>query len=171
MGTFWNDGAYAFDLGKALYGLLSSDVLPPVLHSTVDIMDVPALLKREDEDEARSRRATVVEIPRIRLGTAQPFEEVLQAGKPVIIECINLGTCVQKWTAAYLNEKVGPEKKVGTATKKPPPSYPPFMSLELSRLGSILTNRNRLLFTKPQVPIWILTPRTSATSSKTSHHS
>jgi len=116
MGTFWNDGTYAFDLGPVLYGVLSSGIYSPVLDSTVEITGVPSLLKKEDEDEAGSRRATVIEVPRICLSTAESFEEVLRAGKPVIIECSNLGTCVQKWTAAYLNEKIGPEKKVSTAT-------------------------------------------------------
>ncbi|KAI0394566.1 leucine carboxyl methyltransferase [Xylariaceae sp. FL0594] len=113
MGTFWNDGTYVFDLRR----ILSREMSPGRLHglvfdSTAEITDAPALTSKGSGSKADSQPAEITEIPRIRLGNRESFEEVLRAGKPIIIEGSNLGACVEKWTAAYLKEKVGPERKI-----------------------------------------------------------
>jgi tRNA wybutosine-synthesizing protein 4 len=69
-------------------------------------------LTKVSEGDTEPRRATISDIPRIRVDAETAFEEILKAGKPAIIEGSNIGACVDKWTAAYLNETVGPQKKV-----------------------------------------------------------
>jgi tRNA wybutosine-synthesizing protein 4 len=87
-------------------------LVPLRFYKTVEIMDMLQPSKTASEGDITPERAIVTEIPRIRLSSDDTFEEILKAGKPVIIEGSNLGTCVRKWTAAYLNEMVGPHKKV-----------------------------------------------------------
>ncbi|KAK7747004.1 tRNA methyltransferase ppm2 [Diatrype stigma] len=54
----------------------------------------------------------IVNIPRITVNTKESFLEVMERGKPVIIQGASLGTCVQTWTSEYLTHKVGHERKV-----------------------------------------------------------
>ncbi|KAI3317620.1 leucine carboxyl methyltransferase [Xylariaceae sp. AK1471] len=113
MGTFWNEGCYALDLGSLVCRMPPPTSLAPLrFQKLFEIIDMPQTPKTVCEGGIRPQRATLSEIPRVRLSTVDAFEEVLKAGKPVIIEGGNLGACVPKWTAAYLNEMVGPQKKV-----------------------------------------------------------
>jgi tRNA wybutosine-synthesizing protein 4 len=49
------------------------------------------------------------------LKSAEDFRTVLLNRKPVIIEGLDLGTCLDKWTPQYLCDQVGVDTKVITA--------------------------------------------------------
>lgn len=51
-------------------------------------------------------------IPRMELKSAEHFESILRNGKPVVFENLKLGSCLTKWSLAYLADRVGPERKV-----------------------------------------------------------
>ncbi|KAJ4153285.1 hypothetical protein LMH87_009780 [Akanthomyces muscarius] len=56
--------------------------------------------------------ASITTIPRISLISTSEFESILRRGQPVVIENLQLGECIEKWTAAYIIDRVGSDKKV-----------------------------------------------------------
>lgn len=53
-----------------------------------------------------------VVIPRVQLSSAEHFQKLLQAARPVIVEQSDIGPCTLNWTSEYLKEKVGSEREV-----------------------------------------------------------
>ncbi|KAI1112949.1 leucine carboxyl methyltransferase [Nemania sp. NC0429] len=114
MGTYWNQGCYVLFMGslhpRSSPAMTSS---PLIFRKLVEVADQPQLTKQVFESSIGSQRAnTISDVPRIRISTADEFENVLKAGKPVILEGCGLGTCVHKWNPAYLTKHVGPQRRV-----------------------------------------------------------
>ena len=66
-----------------------------------------------DPAKTHGEDVTITQVPRIRLGPEDAtFDEVLLDAKPVILEGLNLGACVEKWTPQYMVEKVGDDTEV-----------------------------------------------------------
>lgn len=61
---------------------------------------------------AQSPEVIPIPIPRVTLKSEGEFREILQQRKPVIVESLQLGECIQKWTPEYMVEKVGQEQEV-----------------------------------------------------------
>jgi len=57
---------------------------------------------------------TVVPIRRMRLESRDQFLQVIEEGKPVVLEGLTLGSCVARWNAEYLTNTVGHGHRVGT---------------------------------------------------------
>lgn len=113
MGTYWNQGSYVLIM-DTLY-----PCPPPTMpHSPlrfrklVEVTDQLQPIKNVLESNNGSQRATISNVPRIRIGTADEFEKVLRAEKLVVLEGCDLGTCVHRWNSAYITENVGPQRKV-----------------------------------------------------------
>jgi tRNA wybutosine-synthesizing protein 4 len=49
---------------------------------------------------------------RVRITSAADWYAVLQSREACILEDLNFGSCITKWTPEYLQSAVGPEKKV-----------------------------------------------------------
>ncbi|KAI0518568.1 leucine carboxyl methyltransferase [Xylaria bambusicola] len=112
MGTYWNEGCYTLNLNS-----LSASPATALRNSLkfvklVELTDRPQPTQNGYAVDARSQQASITEIPKIRVDTEDDFERILRAGKPAIIEGSDLGTCVSKWTGAYLTENVGSQRKV-----------------------------------------------------------
>lgn len=85
---------------------------PLQFQKLVGIVDQPQPTTGAFQRSTGPQQATVSNITRARVETEEDFDKILKAGKPVIVEGADLGTCVQSWTAAYLIEKVGSQRKV-----------------------------------------------------------
>ncbi|KAI0914642.1 leucine carboxyl methyltransferase [Ustulina deusta] len=113
MGTYWNEGCYALDLGSLLCASPTTTSRNPLkFRNLVEVTDQPQPTKNVYAGDSRSQQVTITEIPKIRVSAEDVFEKILRAGKPVVIEGSNLGTCVNKWTGEYLTENVGSQRKV-----------------------------------------------------------
>lgn len=130
--TVFGGGAVCFSMGSYWESRSWDIELPPdsqcsyynTLYSgpgTCEYLESPKVLgKAQDETESRQygaevgkqAKATVAPIPRTRLTSGEDFRRYLQDGKPVVIEGLNVGDCLDKWTPAYLVEQVGKEKQV-----------------------------------------------------------
>ncbi|KAF4824684.1 tRNA wybutosine-synthesizing protein 4 [Colletotrichum tropicale] len=114
MGTCWTQGSYnfAFDTQRLVSGqkkppLLASQIAPVEYSETVEI--------RADETKASTEILPPVSLqclPRIKVESKDQFHTILDAGKPVIIECANLGPCVSEWSQEYLVKTVGADREV-----------------------------------------------------------
>lgn len=115
-GTFWNKGCYtirAIEGGcdpQNPAGVIGAPVRPwrymrtLVAGSPVKSYEVSHPISASKQNPAS--------IPRVCLTSAEHFEQLLRASRPVIFEGSNIGTCTSKWTNDYLKEKVGPDRKV-----------------------------------------------------------
>jgi tRNA wybutosine-synthesizing protein 4 len=127
MGAFWNKGVYDIQFRDTLEvdegsGRSLSDAPQWVHRKTIDIGPgqthrnhlssgpISILRTRPVED---GRLAQITPIPRVRLETENDFERILREGRPVVIEGLDLGSCVSAWTLEYMVEKVGAARKVG----------------------------------------------------------
>jgi tRNA wybutosine-synthesizing protein 4 len=115
MGTFWNKGVYTLQI-PGLVGKQNGVSLPAlqwVHEKTIDIVPIqrkpPAAPKLENNGEP----AQITAIPRLKLETADDFLKVVRDGKPVVLESLDLGSCISAWTLDYLVSKVGVDRKVG----------------------------------------------------------
>ncbi|KAI9724027.1 MAG: hypothetical protein M1812_000745 [Candelaria pacifica] len=57
-------------------------------------------------------RSVTSAISRLQLESAEQFSRVLQEGRPVIFEGLQIGTCTEKWTPEYMKEQVGIDRQV-----------------------------------------------------------
>lgn len=130
---------------------------PLIFRQLVEVTEQPERTKSVIESIS-SRRATISTVPRVRISTADDFEKILRAGKPVVLEGCGLGTCIQKWNSAYITANVGPQRRVSISTGI-------ICHLRLTNeLGRSLSMK---LLARP----WISIPETSVILLKTSHPS
>ncbi|VUC34533.1 unnamed protein product [Clonostachys rosea] len=113
MGTYWETALYHLRLpaGNGLPGQLTDGI--DTLQSW-EYMESPKILGKIGNDlSAASNQGAVImtEIPRVTLQSAAEFEAIVRNGKPVVIEKLKLGPCVQAWTAEYMVEQVGAERE------------------------------------------------------------
>ncbi|KAI1433080.1 leucine carboxyl methyltransferase [Xylaria sp. CBS 124048] len=110
MGTYWNEGCYTLNLDHKESPTSSPGRLR--FQKVVEIIDKPQPNNNVCEGAIKFQTAKISEIPKIHVSTNGEFEKIIKAGKPVVIEGSDLGTCINKWTANYLSEEVGRQKKV-----------------------------------------------------------
>lgn len=51
-------------------------------------------------------------IRRVKITSTDDFNQILQAAVPVVLEGLDIGSCLEKWTDDYLKEAVGAEREV-----------------------------------------------------------
>ncbi|KAH7134845.1 S-adenosyl-L-methionine-dependent methyltransferase [Dactylonectria estremocensis] len=112
MGTYWETGVNSVD---------ASGVFPshrkksPCRNMSISYVDSPKLTQFSGDLAERtqlSAKAAVTEIARVRLNSDSDFQQVLRNRKPVIIEGLNLGQCVENWTPEYMVHRMGEKKEV-----------------------------------------------------------
>ncbi|KAI0137534.1 leucine carboxyl methyltransferase [Xylariales sp. AK1849] len=114
MGTYWNNGCCSLTYNVPSQKPTVTWIGPQTswrFNQTFELTDDTSALNRISSDDQASQ-STLVPIPRIRLESPRAFADVLKAGKPVIIEDADLGTCVQTWTPEHLVAKLGSDRKV-----------------------------------------------------------
>ncbi|KAH8816282.1 hypothetical protein F5884DRAFT_852728 [Xylogone sp. PMI_703] len=110
-GTFWNKGCYTLQLRNEAS---STGIQDPIkawkyLETIEGGPSKPACATLPtpvgDAQELTS-------IPRLKLKSASDFTEIMNAGKPVIIEGMDIGPCTELWTSQYLTDQIGAEREV-----------------------------------------------------------
>lgn len=108
-GNLWAKGLHTIDLSSVSEYPVSR--LPHIdLLGSPRITLVSASQTRDPSGD--SAPVSLTAIPRIRLETAEDFRAILRERKPVIIEGLDFGPCLTKWTPAYLTDRVGLETEV-----------------------------------------------------------
>ncbi|KAK4179979.1 putative leucine carboxyl methyltransferase 2 [Triangularia setosa] len=109
MGTFWNKGVYSLRLP----GLDTAEPLPHWVHDkTVDIIPGERSLPIQTKSQNGDSSIGIKTIERMQLKTADDFAKIVRSGRPVVLEGLDLGSCVASWDLKYLAEKVGSKRKV-----------------------------------------------------------
>jgi tRNA wybutosine-synthesizing protein 4 len=120
-GTFWNRGCYTISLQMMLRseGNENSDshskalepwkYLQTVKSSPLEkVMNNGSGLYTLNEEKALN----VVTVERMKASSAYDFAALTFQARPVILEGLNLGSCITAWTSDYLQDHVGRDKKV-----------------------------------------------------------
>ncbi|CAJ0550490.1 Ff.00g104200.m01.CDS01 [Fusarium sp. VM40] len=113
MGTFWDTGIYKIEFGEASSKAYAESLINknPV---AISYQDSPKLTHPTTNTGQPSQRhkPSVRSIPRVKIQTKSDFAELVQNRKPVIIEGLDLGGCVDKWNPEYMVQSVGERKEV-----------------------------------------------------------
>ncbi|KAK3304463.1 methyltransferase-like protein [Chaetomium strumarium] len=114
MGTFWNSGVFCFHIPSAgdTAAAVSSSSPRWVHEKTIDVIPGQRSSPAAAKAETSNGTARITTIPRLELETADDFLKVVRKGRPVVIEGLDLGSCVSAWTLDYLADKVGKDRKV-----------------------------------------------------------
>ena len=118
MGTFWETGLYSVKLPDYLTASESSanlDNFVTFLESH-RVVGAPGDAKPQDGSKLHQNDVSTTTIPRVKATSSADFESHLKNGTPVIVEGLNLGGCVKKWTPEYMVDAVGADKEVTPST-------------------------------------------------------
>lgn len=99
-GSFWNE---------KIFRLRSSFAHnPPQPWKLLE--ELPPLKRNSTAYEYSPQEST--ELRRVRMTTPEEWRDVLRSSKACVLEGLNFGPCISKWTPEYLKSAVGPEKQV-----------------------------------------------------------
>ncbi|KAF2829281.1 LCM-domain-containing protein [Ophiobolus disseminans] len=110
MGSFWNQGY--FTVTKAGQGARSWRTAQLQTNGTAQARPLEASRKPRPSKASISSDPRAVEVPRVRLQSAEEFGRLLASSKPAIIEGIDIGPCTDLWTTDYLKEKIGADREL-----------------------------------------------------------
>jgi tRNA wybutosine-synthesizing protein 4 len=113
MGTFWDTGVYKIDLTNTLSEM--PHIRPATCSSvSVNYQDSPKLTHPTiiTNWHQPTLKPSIKSIARIKLQSKFDFEQLVENRKPVIIESLDLGGCVDKWSPEYMVQRVGQTKEV-----------------------------------------------------------
>ncbi|KAL4975345.1 tRNA wybutosine-synthesizing protein 4 [Aspergillus desertorum] len=116
-GTFWTGGTWIL---CPIYERVENNwvLLRENAEQTADpATKKPAktwMLKPSKKQKPKLYKTTtkVAPIPRVRVDSADEFQQILEDARPVIIESADIGPCTQLWTKEYLVKTVGSDRKV-----------------------------------------------------------
>ncbi|KNB15362.1 leucine carboxyl methyltransferase 2 [Fusarium oxysporum f. sp. lycopersici 4287] len=113
MGTFWDTGVYKVDLTNAISEMpyIQPANCKPV---SINYQDSPKLTHQTTTIERHqpTLKPSIKSIARIKLQSKLDFEQLVENRKPVIIESLDLGSCVAKWSPEYMVQRVGQTKEI-----------------------------------------------------------
>lgn len=118
MGTFNNKATYTLKLAE------SEDQTHGGFFEYKTTLEVKPEALRSDAGAGAAGPQTVnasVTVPRRKITSAAEFAGIIAAGQPVIMEDLNLGQCVDRWTDEYLIDRIGADRQVR-------PMQPPYLS-------------------------------------------
>ncbi|KAH7021098.1 uncharacterized protein B0I36DRAFT_333779 [Microdochium trichocladiopsis] len=114
MGSYWNEGCYTVQLGLPQPPSTDDGMKPPgswALLRTQEITDGHSALNLQAHPQP-SQKTVKVDVPKIRISSNDDFVRLLTEAKPVIIEGLDLGSCVQGWDVESIIGKVGTDRSV-----------------------------------------------------------
>lgn len=133
MGTFVNKGCYTVIPARSESGCYTfmpksddpdeadciCDVLPkpPAPYQYLTTLELKADKKAPGASLPSLPTSTAHEstlVRRRKISSSAEFARIKNAGKPVILESLNLGPCTERWTDNYLLDKIGRDRSVRT---------------------------------------------------------
>ncbi|KAL4776668.1 tRNA wybutosine-synthesizing protein 4 [Aspergillus nidulans var. acristatus] len=118
-GTFWTGGTWMLcPVGERAdndWALICENVEKPTKAKAA--AQIPAKTKKQKVSRKHKpvkykSTTKVTPIRRIRVESADEFQQILEDAQPVIIEDADIGPCTELWTKEYLVNTVGSDRKV-----------------------------------------------------------
>ncbi|KAH3944568.1 leucine carboxyl methyltransferase [Parastagonospora nodorum] len=111
MGSFWNDG-YLTVTKAGVQGMRMWRKVPLQVDGTAQAKPPGVPHKGQPIKAKRTSGLRTAKVPRIHSESAEAFEKLVAAAKPVIIEGLDIGPCTDLWTLDYLKVKIGVEREL-----------------------------------------------------------
>ncbi|KAH8597896.1 hypothetical protein B0O99DRAFT_650746 [Bisporella sp. PMI_857] len=110
-GTFWNKGCYT--IFRADTEVFNGDkpTKPVWRYKGTSNLDKVSRIANDSSSQKLSGHA-VAPVPRVTVQSTEDFSRILASNKPVILEGLKLGSCIEKWKPSYLKEKIGSTREV-----------------------------------------------------------
>ena len=115
MGTFWETGIYIAEIPSIVTDSLPRKSFTPTKPVSIGFLESPQITNSGSDAVTainRVTKATLTTLPRVRLKSEGDFQEIVRNRKPVILEGLRLGDCLEKWTPEYMTERMGKTKEV-----------------------------------------------------------
>lgn len=111
-GTYWETRPSHFEIPQSLLRLESGDSGTKPLWHYVESPKIIGNPHRTLNRGSLQDKPKITPISRVKLNSKDEFEDMLRAGRPVIIDGSDIGPCVSKWTQEYMVDRVGPDIEV-----------------------------------------------------------
>lgn len=148
MGTYWETSVYMIKIPKSISETVplpenKQGHSPANVDLAINFVESHRIVSgggsNSGDFQTLTRGASVATIPRVRLRAPGDFENILRERKPVIIEGLSSGSCLQKWSPEFMAEQVGHETEASptlmTETSR---------SCELTKARLLYTNATRM---------------------------
>ena len=110
-GTFWNSGLWSVEFGAEAHQRSWCLIEQQASKSIAS----PTLVSDPSQNHRACYSSNLLpNVPRLRMKNSASFKRMISNLKPVIIEELEIGPCVQLWTSKYLKEAVDVERSVST---------------------------------------------------------
>ncbi|KAM0739929.1 hypothetical protein ACQRIT_005113 [Beauveria bassiana] len=117
MGTFWETNVYQAQVPTILNSgrvvadrrSMSTEIK---LMSSQRVTSSTSAHRGGSELGRPDAKARISTIARVSLSSETDFEDIILRGQPVVIENLQLGDCLKRWTVEYMTKRVGSGKKV-----------------------------------------------------------
>ncbi|KAM3427404.1 hypothetical protein MY4824_009468 [Beauveria thailandica] len=122
MGTYWETKVYQaqvptiFKIGQVGADGRSMSTEIKLISSQRVISSTSAHRSGDSELGRPDAKARISTIARVSLSSETDFEDIILRGQPVVIENLQLGDCLKRWTVEYMTERVGSGKKPDDCT-------------------------------------------------------
>ncbi|KAM3514848.1 hypothetical protein MY11210_001453 [Beauveria gryllotalpidicola] len=121
MGTFWETNVYQAQVPTILNSgrvaadgrLISTEIK---LISSQRVISSTSAHRGDSEQGRPDAKARISTIARVSLSSESDFEDIILRGQPVVIQNLQLGECLKRWTAEYMTDRVGSDKKLDDCT-------------------------------------------------------
>ncbi|KMU78766.1 leucine carboxyl methyltransferase 2 [Coccidioides immitis RMSCC 3703] len=106
-GTYWNGGTW-----------LLQDATPNAVNEwlpvepSIDSEQSPARTITATPQPVVTSADSLVTVSRVKIASPRDFRTIVDKSRPVILEGLDIGPCVESWTKEYLRNAVGHDRKV-----------------------------------------------------------
>jgi tRNA wybutosine-synthesizing protein 4 len=120
-GTFWNKGCFTLRMpGENVDPQSPTSTTKPRTRPwryMRTVVTAPSVEYSEAPHQISAVNRQPISIPRMRIASAEHFNQLLRAAQPVILEQAEIGSCTSRWTTGYLKEKVGSDREVSFSNR------------------------------------------------------
>ena len=107
-GTCWNEGSWILQNANK-----SSENQWLLVETSTSTEQSPSrTITGTPAQSSPESAASSTVIPRVKVSSAQEFQTIVEVSRPVIIEGLDIGPCVSRWSKEHLEKAVGRERKV-----------------------------------------------------------
>jgi tRNA wybutosine-synthesizing protein 4 len=112
-GTFWNKGIYSLRQQDAMSA--SNEELWSYTHT---VGSSPTTFKPGASSASTINSAPIfTEVRRVKVNEPRAFDTILKTGIPVVLEDLDLGSCIDEWTLQGLKTRIGHDRQVSELPK------------------------------------------------------
>ncbi|PSR79145.1 methyltransferase-like protein [Coniella lustricola] len=111
MGTFWTPGAYTLRRPTQVVVNVERPILGWEFSQSGELVQT-SQGNVQQMDNNSNQPVEIRAVQRTSIDSRESFAKIMEQGLPVILEGLDLGSCLSKWTLDYLTKAIGETRKV-----------------------------------------------------------